>query len=36
VLRPGELDGLVARIAARELDPYSAADGVLARALRQG
>jgi LAO/AO transport system kinase len=34
VLTPGELDALVARVAAQELDPYSAADLVLRRALR--
>jgi GTPase len=34
VLKPGELSGLVDRIAAREIDPYSAADDVLRKALR--
>jgi GTPase len=34
VLTPGELDSLVDRIAARAIDPYTAADGVLDRALR--
>jgi hypothetical protein len=33
VLAPGELDGLITRIAARETDPYSAASGILDRAL---
>ena len=33
VLAPGEFDGLVARIADRGLDPYSAASGILERAL---
>jgi len=33
VLGPGEFDALVTRIAARELDPYSAASAILARAL---
>ncbi len=33
VLAPGEFAALVARIAARELDPYSAANAVMARAL---
>ena len=32
VLAPGELDTIVDRIAARELDPYSAADDLLIRA----
>jgi hypothetical protein len=32
VLRPGELDALIDRIAAREIDPYTAADDLLARA----
>jgi LAO/AO transport system kinase len=31
VLQPGEFDALLDRIAARELDPYSAADGIFAR-----
>jgi LAO/AO transport system kinase len=34
VLAPGELTMLLDRIAARDLDPYSAVDGVVARALR--
>lgn len=34
VLAPGEFDELVARIAARELDPYSAAAEVLRRTLK--
>lgn len=33
VLRPGELDALVARIARRELDPYTAASQIMGRAL---
>ncbi len=33
VLAPGELDDMVRRIAARDLDPYAAADTLLARAL---
>jgi LAO/AO transport system kinase len=33
VLAPGELEGLVDRIAARELDPYTAAAGLLRRAV---
>ncbi len=33
VLAPNELCSVVDRIAARELDPYTAADGLLARAL---
>jgi LAO/AO transport system kinase len=32
-LAPGELDAVIARIAAREVDPYSAADAIFARAL---
>lgn len=36
VLAPGELDGLVARIAARELDPYTAASAIVARAMKGG
>ena len=32
VLNPGELSSLAARIEAREIDPYSAAAGLLARA----
>jgi hypothetical protein len=31
VLEPGELTAVAARIAARELDPYTAAAGLLAR-----
>jgi LAO/AO transport system kinase len=34
VLRPGELDTIVGRIAAREVDPYSAANDLLRRAIR--
>jgi LAO/AO transport system kinase len=33
VLRPGELSSIVDRIAARELDPYTAADELLSRAV---
>jgi LAO/AO transport system kinase len=33
VLEPGEFDALLAKIAARSLDPYTAAHGVLERAL---
>ena len=36
VLRPGEFDALVGRIARREVDPYTAAADVLARALGPG
>ncbi len=36
VLRPGEFDALLERIAARELDPYTAADGVFTRAVIGG
>jgi len=36
VLAPGELATLLARIAARELDPYSAAESVMRRALGRG
>ena len=32
VLAPGELASMVDRIAAREIDPYTAADELLARA----
>ncbi len=32
VLRPGELDAIVERVAAREIDPYTAADDLLGRA----
>jgi LAO/AO transport system kinase len=34
VLEPGEFDRTLERIAARELDPYTAADGILHRAIR--
>jgi LAO/AO transport system kinase len=34
VLRPGELDAIVDRVAARELDPYSAAAELLRRAVQ--
>jgi LAO/AO transport system kinase len=34
VLGPGEMDAVVETIARRELDPYTAADRILARALR--
>ena len=34
LLGPGEFDALVARIAARDVDPYTAASDILARALR--
>ena len=34
LLAPGELQRLVGRIAAREVDPYSAVDDILSRALR--
>jgi LAO/AO transport system kinase len=33
VLEPGELQGVVERIAARELDPYAAADRIFEKAL---
>jgi LAO/AO transport system kinase len=36
VLLPGELDGILDRIARRETDPYTAVEHVLARALGQG
>jgi LAO/AO transport system kinase len=36
VLAPGEFDAILDRIAGRELDPYTAVDGVLARALGKG
>jgi LAO/AO transport system kinase len=36
VLAPGELDRLLDRITAREIDPYAAADGVVQRALVGG
>jgi LAO/AO transport system kinase len=35
VLKPGELAAIVDRIAARDLDPYTAADDLLARALHR-
>jgi LAO/AO transport system kinase len=35
ILAPGELDGIVDRIAAREVDPYSVADDLLRRATRR-
>jgi len=35
VLSPGELAGIVDRIAARDVDPYTAASDLLARALRR-
>jgi LAO/AO transport system kinase len=35
VLRPGELDSIVERIAARDVDPYTAADDLMRRALRR-
>lgn len=34
VLEPGQFDELVARIAAREVDPHTAASGILSRALK--
>jgi LAO/AO transport system kinase len=34
LLAPGEFDALVERIAAREVDPYTAADDLVARSLR--
>jgi LAO/AO transport system kinase len=36
VLSPGEFDAILDRIARRELDPYTAADEILARALGTG
>jgi LAO/AO transport system kinase len=33
VLGSGEFDGLIERVSAREIDPYTVADGILARAL---
>ena len=36
VLGPGELDTIVDRIASRDVDPYTAADELLKRALRAG
>ena len=36
VLQPGEFDAILGRIAARELDPYSAADGILTRVIADG
>jgi LAO/AO transport system kinase len=35
VLAPGELESLLDRIASRELDPYSAVDGILRRSLER-
>ncbi|MCC7032392.1 MAG: methylmalonyl Co-A mutase-associated GTPase MeaB [Acidobacteria bacterium] len=35
LLAPGEFEALVDRIAAREIDPYSAAEEILTRSLRQ-
>jgi hypothetical protein len=34
VLAAGEFDGLLDRIAARELDPYTAVDEIVQRALK--
>ena len=34
VLDPGDFDRLVARIEARDIDPYTAADGIIRRAVR--
>jgi LAO/AO transport system kinase len=36
VLAPGELDAVLERIAAREIDPYTAADGIFDRAVEGG
>ena len=36
VLGPGEFDAMLDRIARREVDPYTAADEIVARALRTG
>ena len=36
ILKPGELAGMVERIAARELDPYTAADELVTRVLAKG
>src|SRR5436309_2937274 len=36
VLAPGEMNGIVERIAAREVDPYTAADQLVQRTLRTG
>jgi LAO/AO transport system kinase len=36
VLAPGEMEATLDRIAAREVDPYTAADGIMARALGRG
>jgi LAO/AO transport system kinase len=36
VLQPGEFEAILGRIAARELDPYSAADGILTRVIADG
>jgi hypothetical protein len=33
VLAPGELDQIVERIARRELDPYTAGDAIMSRAV---
>ena len=33
MLKPGELEAMVERVAAREIDPYSAADELLALGL---
>jgi LAO/AO transport system kinase len=35
VLRPGEFEALVDRVASREIDPYTAASGLMARAVRK-
>ena len=35
VLQPGELERIVDRITARELDPYSAVDGILERSVKK-
>jgi hypothetical protein len=34
VLAPGEFDRALDRIAAREIDPYTAVDDIVARAIR--
>ena len=36
VLQPGEFDAILGRIAARELDPYSAVDGIFTRVIAGG
>ena len=36
MLGPGEFDAMLDRIARREVDPYTAADEIVARALRTG